>query len=131
MELALQELEQRRAGFIALMDSHFPDWDTAVILENTNQYYFTGTMQNGILLIRKDGQYLYGVRRSYDGARAESPLAEIVPITRYRDLVEKIGRSLGNTYLEGDTATLAVLERLQKNFTTASIHFLDRVMRKL
>jgi Xaa-Pro aminopeptidase len=131
MELVLQELEQRRARFIALMDSHFPGWDTAVILENANQYYFTGTMQNGMLLIRRDGQYCYGVRRSYEGARAESPLAEIVPITSYRDLTEKTGKNLGNTYVEGDTATLTVLERLQKNFATTSIHFLDTVMRKV
>jgi Xaa-Pro aminopeptidase len=113
------------------MGCHFPDWDTAVIMENVNQYYFTGTMQNGVLLIRKDGEYLYGVRRSYEGARTESPLAEIVPITSYRDMAEKTGRNLGNTYLEGDTATLAVLERLQKNFTTRSIHFLDRVIRQV
>jgi Xaa-Pro aminopeptidase len=130
MELTAQELEQRRSRFISLMNRHFPDWDTAVILENANQYYFTGTMQNGILLIRKDGERLYGVRRSYERARAESPLAEIMPITSYRDIAEKIGGNLGNTYVEGDTATLAVLERLQKNFATASIHFLDRVIRQ-
>jgi Xaa-Pro aminopeptidase len=131
MELTLQELEQRRSRFAALMNSHYPDWDTAVILGNANQYYFTGTMQKGMLLIRRDGEYLYGVRRSYEGARAESPLAAIMPITSYRDMAEKIGRNLGNTCLEGDTATLAVLERLQKNFATASIHFLDPVIRKV
>jgi hypothetical protein len=71
------------------------------------------------------------VWRSYEGARAESPPAKVVPITSYRDVAEKIGRNLGNTYLEGDTAILAVPERLQKNFATASIHFPDRVMRKV
>jgi Xaa-Pro aminopeptidase len=131
MELAAQELEQRRSRFIGLMNRQFPDWDTAVILENANQYYFTGTMQNGILLIRRDGEYLYGVRRSYERARAESPLAEIMPITSYRDIAEKAGKNLGNVYLEGDTTTLVGLERLQKNFQTLSIHFLDPVIRRL
>jgi Xaa-Pro aminopeptidase len=131
MELTREELEQRRARFIALMNRHFPDWDTAVIMENANQYYFTGTMQNGMLLIRRDGGYLYGVRRSYERARAESPLGEIMPINSYRDMAEKTGENLGNLYLEGDTATLAVLERLQKNFRIPSIHFLDRVIRQV
>jgi Xaa-Pro aminopeptidase len=131
MELTLQELEQRRARFIGLMNRRFPDWDTALILGNANQYYFTGTMQNGVLLIHRDGEYLYGVRRSYERAREESPLAEIMPISSYRDIAEKTGGKLGNTYLEGDTTTLAVLERLQKNFSTASIHFLDPVIRQV
>jgi Xaa-Pro aminopeptidase len=131
MKLTLQELEQRRARFIGLMNRLFPDWDTAVLLENANQYYFTGTMQNGILLIRRDGEYLYGVRRSYERARAESPLTEIMPIASYRDIAEKTGGLLGNTYLEGDTMTLAVLERLQKNFQTTSIHFLDTAIRRV
>jgi Xaa-Pro aminopeptidase len=130
MELTLQELEQRRSRFIALMNQSFPGWDTAVILENVNQYYFTGTIQNGMLLIHKDGSYLYGVRRSYERARAESPLTEIMPMTSYRDMAGKTGGNLGNTCLEGDTASLAVLERLTKNFKTASIHFLDPVIRR-
>ncbi|MDR1353412.1 MAG: M24 family metallopeptidase [Treponema sp.] len=131
MELTLQELEQRRSRFIALMNQSFPGWDTAVILENVNQYYFTGTMQNGILLIYKEGNCLYGVRRSYERARAESPLTDIMPITSYRDIAEKNGGKLGNVCLEGDTATLAVLERLRKNFAIGSIHFLDPVIRKV
>jgi Xaa-Pro aminopeptidase len=54
-----------------------------------------------------------------------------MPINSYRDIAEKTGGNLGNTYIEGDTTTLAVLERIQKNFTTASIHFLDRVIRQV
>jgi Xaa-Pro aminopeptidase len=131
MELTLQELEQRRARFVAAMGRSFPGWDTAVILENANQYYFTGTIQNGILLIYKDGGYLYGVRRSYERAREESPLPDIMPIASYRDIAEKTGGNLGNTCLEGDTATLAVMERLTKNFTTTSIRFLDTVVRRV
>ncbi|MDR0597930.1 MAG: M24 family metallopeptidase [Treponema sp.] len=131
MELTAQELEQRRFRFVDRMNRSFPDWDTAVILENVNQYYFTGTMQDGILLIRRDGGYLYGVRRSYERAREESPLAEIMPINGYRDIAEKAGKALGNTYIEGDTATLAVLERLRKNFSIPAVHFLDRVIRQV
>lgn len=130
MELLLQELEQRRAKFTAAMNVRFPDWDTAVIMENVNQYYFTGTIQNGILLIYKDGSCLYGVRRSYERAKEESPLGgDIMPITGYRDMAEKNGGRLGNVYVEGDTLPMAVLERLKKYFKIGQVDFLDTLVR--
>ncbi|MFP3042128.1 Xaa-Pro peptidase family protein [Treponema primitia] len=129
MELTLQELEQRRAKFTAMMHKRCPGWDTAVIFENANQYYFTGTIQNGILLIYKDGSYLYGVRRSYRGAKAESPLSDIMQINSYRDMAEKNGGDLGVLYVEGDTLPMAVLERLKKCFKISSINFLDTLIR--
>jgi Xaa-Pro aminopeptidase len=135
MELGLPELEQRRARFTALMNARCPDWDTAVILENVNQYYFTGTIQNGILFIYKDGSCLYGVRRSYERAKAESPLKEIMQIAGYRDIADRVGPAeknggrLGNVYIEGDTMPLAVLERLKKYFEITSINFLDTIIR--
>jgi Xaa-Pro aminopeptidase len=135
MELGLPELEQRRARFTAMMHSRFPHWDTAIIIENANQYYFTGTIQNGILFMYRDGSCLYGVRRSYERAKAESPLKEIMQITGYRDIADRVGPAgknggrLGNVYLEGDTMPLAVLERLKKCFTMDSVNFLDSLVR--
>ncbi|GHV78347.1 peptidase M24 family protein [Spirochaetia bacterium] len=134
MELTLPELEQRRARFTAMMHRRFPNWDTAVIIGNVNQYYFTGTIQNGILLIYKDGSCLYGVRRSYERAKAESPLKEIMQIVGYRDIADRVGPAdrggrLGNVYIEGDTLPLAVLERLKKYFEITSVNFLDTIIR--
>ena len=113
MNLTLQELEQRRARFVALMNSSFPDWDTALIIGNVNQYYFTGSIQNGILFIYRNGSCLYAVRRSFQRATMESPLSDIIPMTRYSDIVQIHGAQLGNTYLEGDTLPLSTLERLK------------------
>jgi Xaa-Pro aminopeptidase len=118
-----------------MMNARFPNWDTAVIIENVHQYYFTGTIQNGILFIYRDGSCLYGVRRSYERAKMESPLKEIMQIASYRDIadrvspVEKNGGQLGNVYIEGDTMPLAVLERLKKCFEITSINFLDTIIR--
>ncbi|MDR3337246.1 MAG: aminopeptidase P family protein, partial [Treponema sp.] len=64
MDFTTEELKERRGRFTALMERRFPDWDTAIFIDNTNQYYFTGTMQNGLLFIYKDGSCRYGVRRS-------------------------------------------------------------------
>ena len=72
------ELRARRSRFCAAMDVRFPDWDTALFIDPVNQYYLTGTMQDGIVLIRRGepagGRLLYAVRRSFERALLESPL---------------------------------------------------------
>jgi Xaa-Pro aminopeptidase len=131
MKLTLRELKERRARFTAAMNRRFPGWDTAVIVDSVNQYYFTGTMQDGILLIFRDGSCLYGVRRSFDRAKAESPLEEkeLLEISTYRDIAEARGANLGTVYIEGGTMPVTTLERLKKYFTTSSVNFLDSLVK--
>ena len=127
----MQELLRRRDRFIGLMNGRFSRWDSAVIMENVNQYYFTGTIQDGILVIRRDGQTVYAVRRSLERARSESPLPEheIIGIATYRDLAQALGGDLGETYIEGDTMPAVTRERLAKCFAMNSVGFLDSVVR--
>ena len=130
-ELTLQELLQRREKFIALMTSRFPRWNSAVIMESVNKYYFTGTIQDGVLVIQRDGKLIYGVRRSFERALEESPLPsdEIINIGTYRDLSQKTGGSLGEVYVEGDTMPLVTRDRLAKYFSMENVGFLDSVVR--
>jgi Xaa-Pro aminopeptidase len=113
------------------MDRRFPDWDTAIIVDSVNQYYFTGTMQDGMLLISRDGSCLYGVRRSFDRAKKESPLEEkeILEISTYRDLAGVKGSKSGNVYIEGETMPVIMLERLKKYIALDSLNFLDSVVK--
>jgi len=133
MELTRQELTDRRARFVALMQRRCPDWDAAVFIGNVNQYYFTGTMQDGILLIYKDGSCLYGVRRSFDRAKLESPLqeCELLPIASYRDIAAARGGRLGKVYIESELMPVIVLERLKKAFVFDSTGSLDSVIKIL
>jgi Xaa-Pro aminopeptidase len=129
MDFSAEELRTRRSRFTAAMNSRCPDWNTAVFIDSVHQYYFTGTIQDGIVIIRKDdalgSRLLYGVRRSFSRAKMESPLFResedvletLVPMVSYRDIAEKIGSDLGKVYLEGDTVSAAVLERLKKYFS--------------
>ena len=113
------------------MTSRFPRWESAVIMENVNQYYFTGTIQDGVVIIQRDGKFIYGVRRSLERARAESPLPqhEITGIATYRDLAQIQGGNLGEAYIEGDTMPVVTRERLAKYFTMGNVGFLDSVAR--
>ena len=54
--------------------------DGALILQNTDLYYLTGTIQQSHLYIPSAGDPLLMVRKSYDRARAESPLKNVVPL---------------------------------------------------
>jgi len=129
--MELSELLQRREKFTALMTNRFPRWDSAIIMENVNQYYFTGTIQDGVVIIQRDGRLIYGVRRSLERARAESPLPpqEITGIATYRDLARIQGGNLGEAYIEGDTMPVVTRERLSKYFTMSNVGFLDSVTR--
>jgi len=130
-ELTLQELLQRREKFIALMTSRFPRWNCAVIMESVNKYYFTATIQDGVLLIQRDGSLIYGVRRSLERALEESPLPqrEIIGIGTYRDLAQIQGGNLGEVYVEGDTMPIVTRDRLAKYFNMDNVGFLDSVVR--
>ena len=66
------ELRSRMARFRAAMDLTDPEWALAAVVSKVNLYYFTGTMQDGLLLIPRDGGAVLWVRRSHERALAES-----------------------------------------------------------
>ena len=123
-----EEQDDRLERFCALMDEWNPDWDTALIFSKVNQYYFTGTMQDGMLVIKNGGERFYFVRRSVERARDESDFMPICPMDGYRDAVAIIGKECGNTYIETEIVTIAILDRLKKYFTFAGIHSLDKAV---
>ncbi len=127
-ELEIEEIDLRMAKFRAAMDARHPDWDTAVFVSKINQYYFTGTMQDGLLLIRRDGEAVYFVRRSYERALEESPFKDIRQIRRYRDAAAAVGAECGSTYIESEIMTIAILGRFEKYFKTDKLSSLDKTI---
>ncbi|MBN2333236.1 MAG: aminopeptidase P family protein [Deltaproteobacteria bacterium] len=72
----------------------------ALLLQNTDIFYCTGTLQNGILFIPATGTPTFWVRRSFDRGRQESPLTDIRPQLSLADLVTDIkGRLDGKNAL--------------------------------
>ncbi|MDR2495249.1 MAG: M24 family metallopeptidase [Spirochaetaceae bacterium] len=128
------------------MNARCPDWNTAAFTDSVNQYYFTGTIQDGIVLIQRDesspngSRLFYGVRRSFPRAALETPLFKeenggdetFSPLRSYRDAAEKTGADTGKLYLEGETFSLASLERLGRYFSFSEpVGFLDTVIREI
>lgn len=123
-----KELRDRIGRLCKELTKRHQDWDSALILSRVNQYYFTGTMQDGILIIKKNGEAMYFARRSYDRAKAESPLTCIYPMESYRDAAAAAGRELGNTLLETELLTVAILERLKRYFSIDKMYGLDNII---
>ncbi len=57
----------------------------AVIVQLIDRFYFSGTIQDGVLLIPAEGDPRYLCRRSVERARAESPL-QVVPFKSFKEV---------------------------------------------
>ncbi len=113
----LTVLEQRQAELWESVRQDQPGLDTLLIQSKINQYYLTGTMQDGLLVLRHKEPARLFVRKSYSRAKLESPLAQIQPMRSYRDMLEFLPADLGLTGLEEEVMSWASLERLKKYFT--------------
>ncbi len=123
-----QELESRVKSLCTAISENYPEWDTAIIINRINQYYFTGTMQEGLLVIKNNGSAKYFVRRSYERANEESPLQANYPMVSYRDAAQVIGNDLGNTLIETETITIDIHERLRKYFNIKNIYPIENII---
>lgn len=112
----LSELQNRMTRFRARMDAACPEWEMVALFGRVNQYYFTGTMQDGVLLIPREAEAVYWVRRSCERAKDESLFPRIEPMNSFRDAAQGMGRCPGRIYLETELVPLALLQRFQKHF---------------
>ena len=128
MAVKKTEIDKRLESLISRMDKYHPGWGRVFILSEVNQYYFTGTMQDGFLLIKSDGHAAYYVYRSYERALRESVFSKIYPINSYRDSVNTAGRICGRTFFETGYVSYAVIERISKYFDFDCIESVDRLI---
>ena len=50
----LAELDKRRDRLFQALNGSGQAFDTAIVINKINQYYLTGTMQDGLLVLRSD-----------------------------------------------------------------------------
>lgn len=112
----ISEMENRMKRFKTLMSTSNPEWDMVVIFSNINLFYFTGTMQDGMLIIPKEGDPTFWVRRSYERAMDESFFPDIRPMNSFRDAARDINKLPDTIYLETEVIPLALYQRFHKHF---------------
>jgi len=99
----------------------FMDCDALVVLQNVDQYYLTGTMQTGVLWFPREGEPLLAVRKSYERAKTESAVKNLVPLKTYSELPALIpnpGQTLG---FELDVLPVATYQQVSKYFSKSKI----------
>ncbi len=109
--------------------------DGAIITQNVDLFYFSGTIQRSVLYIPKDDPPLLMVRKSLERAKRESSLEMIEPMTVTQDIprvLKKRGidppKSVG---LEFDVLPVAHFLRLQKVFPDVSFSDISFLIRRL
>jgi Xaa-Pro dipeptidase len=124
-KVPFSELNMRLNRFRAIMDIQNPNWELAVIFNKINLYYLTGTMQEGMLLIPRNNEAVFWVRRSYERAVNESLFPVIKPMDSFRDAAANVSRMPSSAHIETEFIPIAFLQRFQKHFPFQQVLSLD------
>jgi Xaa-Pro aminopeptidase len=124
-KVPLHELETRMSRFHLLMDETYPEWEIAFIFSKINLYYFTGTMQDGMLVIPRENNACLWVRKSFERAMDESFFPKISRMCSYRDAAKTLYPIPDVVYLETEHVPLAQFERLRKHFPFREFKAID------
>ena len=124
-KVPLDELKNRMRCFRKKMDISNPNWEIAVIFSKINLYYFTGTMQDGMLIIPKNEEATFWVRRSYERALDESLFSSIESMNSFRDAAKSVNRLPETVYLETEVVPIALYQRFQKYFPFKDVKSVD------
>ncbi|MGC9435244.1 MAG: M24 family metallopeptidase [Methanomicrobiales archaeon] len=116
------ELHSRMERVRDRMDRDHPDWEMAAIFGNINQYYLTGTMQDGVLVIPRNGEAEFWVRRSYERARDESLFPVIRPMKSFRDIQHSPPASL---HVETSLLPVGLLDAFRKHMPFQDVASMD------
>ena len=102
-----------------------PNGSLRLSFSKINLYYFTGTMQEGVLLIPRDGEAQFWVRRSYERAMDESLFPVIRYYESYRDIAATVTNLPETVHIEKEIVPVAMLERFTRYFPFKHIHSAD------
>ena len=96
------------------------DIDGALLFQAVDMCYFSGTAQDGLVYIPRDGEPIIMMKRSLVRAKEESPL-EVRPLKNMRNLKEDLGIKTSATIgLEMDVLPCSFYFRVNKALEDAS-----------
>ena len=109
--------------------------DGAIIVQNTDLFYFSGTIQQSQLYIPAAGDPLLMVRKSLERAQAESAIQHIVPFTSPRQvpkLIQNMGLTIPKTLgLEMDVIPAQTYLNFQGVFDQSRIVDVSQAIRQV
>jgi Xaa-Pro aminopeptidase len=109
--------------------------DGAIILLNSDLFYFTGTVQNSFLYIPASGEPVLMVKKSLQRGREESPFKNIVPIKHPREIpgiLAAFGHTtLKNIGLELDVLPFNLYQTYKKIFLQAEFNDISPIIKEI
>lgn len=128
-----EEIGQRIARFQELLQQH--DIQGALISQNVDLFYFSGTIQRSYLFIPAQGKPLLAVQRDFERALRESPLEQILPLKNHRQLgqiLAEFSYSLRERIgLEMDVLPARLYLELQRDFPEADFMDVSELIKRV
>ena len=122
------ELETRLDRFISAMDAEYEDWELCALTGAASLFYLTGTICDGMLLLRNGGDRTLWVRRNYERSLLESGFPDIRPMASFRDVADAVGALPDTLYLDTAHATMEWFSLLSKYMPFKNVLPADSVM---
>jgi Xaa-Pro dipeptidase len=102
-------------------------WDAALVVHNVDLLYFSGTMQNALLFVPRDGEEILLVKKYEERAQRESAVGQVISFSSWNEMpsliAERHGRIPKKMGVELDVLPAREYMRLQKIFT--EVEFAD------
>ena len=127
-KIPITELKTRMERFVSLMDRSYPEWELCAIVGGVNMYWLSGTICDGMLIIRRGEAPVLWARRSYERAVMESAFEDVRPMRSFRDAAASLGKLPETLYLDTAEATLEWYGLLSKHMSFNNTLSVDRVM---
>lgn len=123
------ELINRLKKFTTFMDMTDDTWRYIFIFNPVNIYYFTGSMQDGILFIQRDEEPVYFVKRSIQRAYEEVRYCKVMPYKELYDIKDELSL---NTFFPAFTdksfVTIKLLEEFNACFEFGKVYSCDTAL---
>ena len=103
----MSEIANRIVSLQAHLESNAVD--LAIIRQNADLFYFSGTVQDAHLLVPASGQPILVVRRDVGRAEAQSPVRPVVAMQSLKELLPAVERTCGGKVLRRIGMELDVL----------------------
>lgn len=111
------------------------DIEAALIIQNADLFYFTGTVQGEYLYIPNQGDAVLFVSAGNKRAKKESPLEKIIAIESPSDLPRLIKKEVGGLAkqlgLELDVLSYKTTVRLQETFDIETVNNITTLIRQV
>ena len=103
----MSEIANRIVSLQAHLESNAVD--LAIVRQNADLFYFSGTVQDAHLLVPASGQPILVVRRDVGRAEAQSPVRPVVAMQSLKELLPAVERTCGGKVLRRIGMELDVL----------------------